>query len=227
MYRVRPPQFVFFDVGLVLLHPDGTRLRSLVEAITGQVRTADELVFAYRLTIRERDTGAAAAPLRFNFWGRWCHHARLKGVYAEEIMAGVTELEGEGLWSVIDEDALRTLEGLQRLGIRAGVISNADGRLAADLKRSGLFDYLAPCIDSVIVGVEKPNPGIFELALQHARVPQRHCWMIGDDYLNDIIPTRQLRFGLSILFEPRPLTPSLPGPIARRLVDILKWAEAG
>ncbi len=60
-----------------------------------------------------------------------------------------------------------TREALLRLAekYRLAVISNADGKIADVLARTGIADCFETITDSGIVGKEKPHPAIFEAAL--------------------------------------------------------------
>src|SRR5262249_62315660 len=78
------------------------------------------------------------------------------------------------LWSIAEPDAATVLRTLVARGFVLGVVSNADGRVEADLERAGLRPYLTAVVDSHVVGVEKPDPRIFSIPLDRLRAdPQR------------------------------------------------------
>tara|TARA_R110002096_G_scaffold364019_2_gene557095 strand:- start:1639 stop:2346 length:708 start_codon:yes stop_codon:yes gene_type:complete len=82
--------------------------------------------------------------------------------------------------------------GRLRETYRLGVIANQQPGLKKRLERFGLAAHIAVCIGSGDVGLWKPNPRIFQLALQEAGcVPQRAV-MIGDRPDKDIQPARRL-----------------------------------
>lgn len=227
--RLQKPRIVFFDAGLVLLHPDGRRLQKAVAEITGREIESSDLVDAYRVAIRCRDLAPPVVLDEFPFWSAWCDCIGLKTFHAPALAAAIQELEHDEkkLWTVLDSDAVATLTRLAAAGVRTGVISNADGELLKDLGRAGLLEYLAPCIDSVVVGVDKPDPEIFLKAARAAGATAGECWMVGDDYLCDMAPTLELGFGASILFDP--LIRDTPWPdihTAHRLTDIARWVES-
>ena len=72
------------------------------------------------------------------------------------------------------------LETLTAHGIRVGAISNADGRVRAQLALLGFLRWLDPVIDSTEAGVTKPDPEIFALALRQMSVPARRAVYVGD-----------------------------------------------
>ncbi|MBI4770749.1 MAG: HAD family hydrolase [Chloroflexi bacterium] len=86
-------------------------------------------------------------------------------------------------------DLHSTLGELRRRGYRLGLVSNASdyanvGRL---LDKAGIRAYFDPVLVSAAVGVRKPNPHIFELALQAWGLPPAQVVMIGDTLGADIL----------------------------------------
>ena len=57
----------------------------------------------------------------------------------------------------------------------------------ADVKMIGIDKYLSGAVSSAEVGVSKPNPEIFEAALNKAGVEAKSCIHVGDDYEDDIV----------------------------------------
>ncbi|MBY8872587.1 HAD family hydrolase [Micromonospora sp. PLK6-60] len=67
------------------------------------------------------------------------------------------------------------------------VVSNGSARQHdAKIRRTGLDRYVADWVISEEAGVSKPNPRIFALAAQRARLPLRGAWVIGDGPEADI-----------------------------------------
>jgi len=56
----------------------------------------------------------------------------------------------------------------------------------AKIRRTGLDRYVAGWVISEEAGVSKPNPRIFALAAQRARMPLRGAWVVGDSPEADI-----------------------------------------
>ena len=82
------------------------------------------------------------------------------------------------------------LDELKRRRYRLGVVSNWDSRLPAIFESLGIasnFDFI---LASAAVGVEKPDPRIFEVALARAGVPPRKAVHVGDDFEADILGAR-------------------------------------
>jgi HAD superfamily hydrolase (TIGR01549 family) len=81
-----------------------------------------------------------------------------------------------------------------------GVISNADGKIAAILERCGIADCFATITDSGLVGHEKPHPAIFERALHSIGSPAGQSLYVGDIYSVDYLGAT--RAGMqAILFD--------------------------
>ena len=78
------------------------------------------------------------------------------------------------------------LEQLQG-GYRLGVISNNWGNTAGWCAQFGYSKYLEVMIDSTVVGAAKPEPVIFEAALQSMDLPPEFCAYVGDWFDNDIV----------------------------------------
>ncbi|HZP43862.1 MAG TPA: HAD-IA family hydrolase, partial [Candidatus Binatia bacterium] len=105
------------------------------------------------------------------------------------------------LWRLLDPDAVPTLDALRARGLALGVVSNADGRIEADLARLGVRDRLVTVVDSHVVGVEKPDPAVFRLALDAMGVSAAAALYVGDLYAIDVVGAR--RAGLeAVLLDP-------------------------
>ncbi len=85
-----------------------------------------------------------------------------------------------GLWSRPHEGARAALDAVGARGYRRCVVSNSDGRAEHHLRNSGVLDGLEFVVDSHHVGVEKPDPRIFAVALERLGVAPQHALYIGD-----------------------------------------------
>jgi HAD superfamily hydrolase (TIGR01509 family) len=84
------------------------------------------------------------------------------------------------LWARPMEGARDALDALAGMGLRLGCVSNSDGRAEAHLERYGLREGLEFVVDSAVVGIEKPDPRIFELALARLGVLPARALYVGD-----------------------------------------------
>jgi putative hydrolase of the HAD superfamily len=85
-----------------------------------------------------------------------------------------------------------TREALERIrqDYAISVISNADGKIEAVLRRCGIHDCFASITDSGIVGSEKPHPAIFEAALREMNADPAESLYVGDVYSVDYVGAR-------------------------------------
>src|SRR5262249_56604740 len=70
-----------------------------------------------------------------------------------------------GLFDRAFPEAQATIRRVKAAGLVVGVVSNSNGNARALLTQAGLDADLDFVIDSGVVGVEKPDPRIFALAL--------------------------------------------------------------
>ena len=75
------------------------------------------------------------------------------------------------------------------------VISNSEGQVEEILQDLGLREYFEIVIDSFIVGVEKPDPRIFKIALERLGWDRSDTIYIGDIFYMDIWGANQAGLG--------------------------------
>src|SRR5262249_11223908 len=85
-----------------------------------------------------------------------------------------------GLWVKPMEGAREALAGARAAGLRVAVISNSDGRAEQHLVDVGLRDEVEFVVDSGLVGVEKPDPRIFGLAIDRLGLAPDRAVYVGD-----------------------------------------------
>jgi putative hydrolase of the HAD superfamily len=78
------------------------------------------------------------------------------------------------------EGALDAVREVRGRGYRVGVVSNAEGQVARDLDNAGFEGVFETVVDSHLVGVEKPDPRIFAIALERMRVAPEATVFVGD-----------------------------------------------
>jgi putative hydrolase of the HAD superfamily len=86
----------------------------------------------------------------------------------------------------------KILEGLHQAGYRLGVVSNFYGNIETLCREFGYNIYMKVLIDSALVGVRKPDPQIYTLALEKLQLPAAQVTMIGDNFDRDILPAKSL-----------------------------------
>ncbi|HWI61625.1 MAG TPA: HAD family hydrolase [Symbiobacteriaceae bacterium] len=179
------PAWVFFDVGEVLMdeRPTNGQWARVVTAVLGEQgeSVTPEQVLKAQLAAA---AGGFSDPKR--------GAVRLLTGREDELYPLVA---AKG-WPLLDEpfpDALPTLQALESAGFRLGVIANQRKTEAAvRLEWSGLLDSMEVCVLSGDVGLMKPDPAIFLLALQMAGCRPEEAVMVGDRPDNDIAPAKRL-----------------------------------
>lgn len=98
---------------------------------------------------------------------------------------------------------------LRRLGksYQMGVVSNFYGNVAALCREAGFSDVLSCILDSSVVGVWKPDPGMFEMALRMLGLPSEKVLFVGDSLERDILPARSLGMQTLWMKGPKPRIP--------------------
>jgi len=113
---------------------------------------------------------------------------------AEPLAAAWAELRDYharlNLWESVIAGVPEALTRLRARGLRLVVVSNANGTLRQKLVRVGLADRLDIILDSHELGVEKPDPRIFEIALERAGITPDQALHVGDLYQVDVVGAR-------------------------------------
>jgi len=102
------------------------------------------------------------------------------------------------LWPVVEKtvplelypDAIPTLARLKDERYKLGLISNAPPDTDRTIRTLGLLSYLSVIVVSGVVGVSKPNPEIFRIALGEAGVEAAEAVHVGDIYEADVLGAR-------------------------------------
>jgi HAD superfamily hydrolase (TIGR01509 family) len=105
------------------------------------------------------------------------------------------------LWSVVLEGVPEALEALRSSGRRLVVVSNSDGSVERALTDTGLAARIDVILDSEIVGFEKPDPRLFEHALEVAGARREATLHVGDMYFQDVLGARAAGID-SVLLDP-------------------------
>ena len=105
------------------------------------------------------------------------------------------------------------LLGRLKFFFRLGVVSNFYGNVAALCREAGLAKSLDVILDSTRVGISKPDPGIFRLAMDELGVEPAETIFVGDSYDHDMTPARRLAMKTIWMKGPHPRLPEKPAPI--------------
>jgi HAD superfamily hydrolase (TIGR01549 family) len=206
-----------FDVGGII-YSDEVFKRAIYAAIENYAGPIDanrfEKVYDQHL---KSHTGSLRSKLCMEFFGS----LDLKG----EIMEFAT-----ASWnfqpSDMYDDAKKTIEELRASGLKIGLVANQPKSAVESLKRDGIFDLTDFLGISAVVGLEKPDPRIFELALTELGTKAAETIHIGNRLDTDVIPAKSLGFKTVWILrgEANP-TPSqedlkVPDIVAKNLINL-------
>jgi HAD superfamily hydrolase (TIGR01509 family) len=194
----RPVRAIFLDAGYTLLFPQVERLSEDLQAAGFPVST-EQLHQAERDGKKKLDEvlwpqirkGRVPRTSNHVYWQYYLTAlmenletpAETRSAVLERVIAGFRNIH---TWSKVLPDTVPVLEKLKAAGYYLAVISNSDGSVESELRRAGLGEYLEFVIDSSVVGVEKPHPEIFQIALERSGIKPSEAVYVGDTYPTDI-----------------------------------------
>jgi putative hydrolase of the HAD superfamily len=189
---------VLFDAGGTLLRLDYAFMRACARRLDHHLADValarGEAAVRREIDARAAQTGGPRdrdADRVAGYFHAVLERAGLDGASAEAVATELAEEHARAnLWRVAMPGAAAALAALRARGFRTGVVSNADGRVAALLHAAGLAPHLETIIDSHVEGVEKPDPEIFRRALARLGVPAARTAYVGDIFAIDVLGAR-------------------------------------
>ncbi len=154
----------------------------------------DLLVAAHYHGMRAIDDAGAEPEVFDDYHVAYARHLGVAEPAIAEVSASLDELwKRGGLWTAPLPGAAEGLAAIAATGLPIVIVSNADGTVADLLTRSGLLQVgpgpgveVRAIIDSAVVGVAKPDPRIFELALEVTGATADRAVHVGDAYQFDV-----------------------------------------
>lgn len=227
---VRHVDLLCLDAGNTVIFLDHARLAELVGSV-GHAVTAEALVRTEGEAKRLAETGGLVdVPWTYRDrpgaigWGKMVgtiatqaglDHARV----AELLDAAWLEHEQKNLWCKVPEGLGEALDAIRARGVKVAIISNSEGMLDRLFRDLDILRHFDRVVDSGKVGVEKPDPRIFEIAMNELGVSPSRTLHLGDVFATDILGARAagIRYGLIDPFghyEGRhPDVPRVPGAV--------------
>lgn len=222
-----PIDTVFLDAGGVLVHPSWVRVS---EALLrhGVPLSPQVLAVAEPRAMRELDDSTVIGTTDDRARG-WLYfdlvlrHAGLELSAATD--AALVDLREyhrtENLWEHVEPDVVPALEKLRARGLRLVVVSNANGRLRHLFDRLDLTQWFDHVLDSHEWGVEKPDPKLFQHALDEAGAAADRTIHVGDLYHVDVVGARRAGLHDAVLFDVADLYPDADCKRVRALAELL------
>lgn len=159
-------KWLFFDVGSTLVDEGRANEHRLLDAIAGTDIPYGQ-AYAQAVELARQNV---AHPLKHLGLPITPWHSEDEAVYPQAAQC------------------LAVLHGKYKIGI----IANQNPGTAERMEQYGLSQYLDLIVVSAEEGLGKPDPRIFELALDRAGCPPENAAMIGDRLDNDIMPAKRL-----------------------------------
>lgn len=184
-------RFIFFDVGNTLLFPNRAHMLAPLPLPVDRHPTLATWQAVERRTKQEFDQGMVGGTVDHGFW--WTFHTHLLqdlDLLDDGVRDALVEnTQKSANWDQILPGTREALDRIRR-EYAIAVISNADGKIDAVLRRCGIEDCFASVTDSGNVGYEKPHPAIFEAALREMKASAAESLYVGDVYSIDYIGAR-------------------------------------
>jgi putative hydrolase of the HAD superfamily len=226
---------VFFDAGETLVHPTPSfpELFSLIVAREGHRRSPEEVTEASRVVL-ERFSAAATAETLWTispdrsraFWldvyGRMLASLGLAGTdgLRDVLYREFTDLRNYALF----DDVADALASIEASGATLGIISNFEAWLDDLLMALHVRDAFPVRVISGHEGIEKPDPRIFQRALERARVEPNAAAYVGDNPEFDVDPPAALGI-FPVLIDRRGRHEGWEGP-GTRITHLDQLADA-
>ena len=193
-------EVVFFDAGETILHPHPSfpELFASTSREHGFDVTPDEIAPVLYGMVRNLATVAEEARVEspslsevesHRFW-TYLYSRCLEqlGINDESLPDELYKVFSDMSTYRLFDDVLPTLGRLAEEGYALGLISNFEGwleELLVELEVGHVFDY---SVISGVEGIEKPDPRIYELALERAGTTASAAMHIGDSMMMDVEP---------------------------------------
>lgn len=232
------PTAVLLDVGGVFLLPDRSRIRQALDQVGHAVIDDAAIDRAHYQATRVFPMDLEGDEDLRHYWDRYLQtYSRSLEVPDGLIDQAVGHLRNEyvsgGLWTEIIDGSSRGLEELVATGVPVGIVSNSNGTIEERLASlevlqvgSGPGVEVRCVVDSGAVGIEKPDPRIFDYALEQLDMRPEGMWYVGDTPAFDIVGAN--RAGLRpILMDPFDVNGDFSVSCVGSLSEVARMIESG
>ena len=217
---LRPlPKTVLLDAGFTLTFPDHDRIASHAAEVGVRVDAAalaraedpvrrELALYPWASTPAQQTTRPPSAGAAF--------FRRLLELAGAEAPGPTLDHAGSTIWQKhlqrnvwcrVGAGVEAALERLRAAGMRLAVVSNSEGTVEAMLNDVGLGRHLETVVDSWVVGVAKPDPRIFHIALERLGGEAATAVMVGDVPAVDMDGARAASI-TGVLLDPLDLHPT-------------------
>ena len=169
MFMLERVEWIFFDVGSTLINERKVyehRMRDMAEATNRAFEQIYDMAISFYKENKKGDLEVA----------KLLGLPKQKWYFDEEVLY---------------EDAIPCLEQLSKR-YKIGIIANQALGTVERLQQHGILQFIDLVIASAEEGVAKPDPRIFQIALERSGCKPENAVMIGDRIDNDIEPAKRM-----------------------------------
>lgn len=179
---------IFFDVGNTLLFPNHERIHAPLAERGVDVKPEHLRDLERRIKNKFDSLMIEDGSHDHGFW-RMFYTQLFADLSLDDLVLCdqlTNSIRNSANWDVILPGTREKLEDIAK-SYRIGVISNADGKIDAVLRRCNICDCFLSITDSGLVGYEKPHPEIFVQALKTLNAAPDQSLYVGDVYSVDYL----------------------------------------
>jgi putative hydrolase of the HAD superfamily len=228
-----PLEAVLIDVGGVLVLPDHDRMAAAFDRAGVHVdrELLDRAHYAGVAALDQFTEGDREIWVRYNrAYARACDTP--DDTLDDAVEHLLNEFATGAVWSRVARESVDAMRALASLGVRLAIVSNADGDTEERMRDFGICQVgpgpgveMGAILDSTVVGVAKPDPRIFELALDALDVPAERAMHVGDTPGADVDGARAAGVH-PVLVDPYDFHPDLDVERVSSLADVVELVRS-
>jgi HAD superfamily hydrolase (TIGR01549 family) len=234
-------QAVLFDAGL-----------TLIRAATPAEAVAREALASLGITATPTELAGAMAVAQERLEQRWHRHdwwaaeATVRDLFVSAYRGGLASVQAIGADAALADQAAHavydvyqdtrhwalfadvqpTLQALRDAGVAMGIVSDWGHGLEAIILELELGGYLQGLVVSSRLGVSKPDPSVFQMALARLGARAEGTLYIGDTYVKDVLGARAAGL-MPVLLDRAAAAPAMDCLVIHRLTDLLPLVGLG
>jgi HAD superfamily hydrolase (TIGR01549 family) len=186
-----PITTLFLDAGGVLVVPNWQRVS---EALASHGVAIDAATLEAADPYARRDLDLGAGKNASDRQRGWLYFNLVLGHAGASLSAktdaALADLQAyhsaQNLWEWVPTGVPQALEELRTLGLKLVVVSNANGKLRMLMERIDLARRVDLMLDSSEEGVEKPDPRLFQIAMERSGALADRTLHVGDLFHVDV-----------------------------------------